>query len=45
MRLRHIVVVTLLLLTPTVSFAQSANPLTANAKIQFGALSGFVRSI
>ena len=24
------------------SFAQSANPLTANAKIQFGALSGFV---
>jgi uncharacterized damage-inducible protein DinB len=42
MRLRHIVVVTSLLLTPAVSFAQSANPLTANAKIQFGALSGFV---
>jgi len=42
MRFRHIVVVASLLLTPGVSFAQSANPLTANAKIQFGALSGFV---
>ena len=27
---------------PVVSSAQGANPLTANAKIQFGALSGFV---
>jgi uncharacterized damage-inducible protein DinB len=27
---------------PTVSLAQTANPLTANAKIQFGALTGFV---
>jgi uncharacterized damage-inducible protein DinB len=42
MRFRDFVVVVLLLLTPAVSFAQSANPLTANAKIQFGALSGFV---
>ena len=42
MRFRDFVVVALLLLTPTISFAQSPNPLTANAKIQFGALSGFV---
>ena len=42
MRLRDFVVVVLLLLTPAVSFAQSANLLTANARIQFGALSAFV---
>jgi uncharacterized damage-inducible protein DinB len=42
MRLRCVVVVVSLLLMPAVSFAQSASPLTANAKIQFGALSGFV---
>jgi hypothetical protein len=42
MRFRSFVIVVLLLLMPTVSFAQSTNPLTANAKIQFGALSGFV---
>jgi uncharacterized damage-inducible protein DinB len=30
------------LILPAVSFAQSANPLTANAKIQLGALTGFV---
>ena len=43
MRFRCILVVVVsLLLTPAVSFAQSANPMTANAKIQFGALSGFV---
>ena len=42
MRVRDFVVVVLLLLTPGVVFAQSANPLTANARIQFGALSGFV---
>jgi uncharacterized damage-inducible protein DinB len=32
----------LLIATPTASFAQTASPLTANAKIQFGALTGFV---
>ena len=42
MRIRNVVVVALLLLMPSVSFAQGANPMTANAKIQFGALSGFV---
>ena len=44
MRCRCVVVVVSLLLTPAVSFAQTANPnpMTANAKIQFGALSGFV---
>ena len=42
MRFRCFAVVVSLLLTPAVSFAQSANPMTANAKIQFGALSGFV---
>jgi len=42
MRFREFVVVVLLVLTPAVSSAQSANPLTANARIQFGALSGFV---
>ena len=47
MRLRHLVYALLLLLTPAICFSQTAkppvaNPLTANAKIQFGALSGFV---
>lgn len=42
MRVRDVVIPVLLLLSPAVSFAQNANPLTANAKIQFGALSGFV---
>ena len=42
MKIRDVFVVLLLLSTPAVSFAQSANPMTANAKIQFGALSGFV---
>ena len=42
MRVRDFVVVVLLLLTPGVVLAQIANPLTANARIQFGALSGFV---
>ena len=32
----------LLIALPATALAQSANPLTANAKIQFGALSGFV---
>ena len=30
------------LLAPSAALAQSANPLTANAKLQFGALTGFV---
>jgi uncharacterized damage-inducible protein DinB len=42
MNLRHFVFVTLLVATPAIGFAQTANPMTANAKIQFGALSGFV---
>lgn len=42
MRCSSFVVAALLLVTPAASFAQSANPMTANAKIQFGALSGFV---
>ena len=44
MKLPCVAVVVSLLLTPAVSFAQTANPnpMTANAKIQFGALSGFV---
>ena len=42
MRFRNFVIVALLLLAPSVSSAQNANPLTANARIQFGALSGFV---
>ena len=42
MRFGCIVVAASLLFMPAVSFAQSANPMTANAKIQFGALSGFV---
>ena len=42
MRGRDVVAVVVLLLTPAVSFGQTSNPLTANAKIQFGALSGFV---
>jgi uncharacterized damage-inducible protein DinB len=40
MKLRPLALV--LLLIPAAAFAQPANPLTANAKIQFGALSGFV---
>ena len=35
-------VIALVLLLPAHSFAQNANPMTANAKIQFGALTGFV---
>ena len=42
MGVRRPIVVALLLMLPAVSFAQNANPLTANAKIQFGALTGFV---
>jgi uncharacterized damage-inducible protein DinB len=42
MRVRCVLFAALLLILPAESFAQSANPLTANAKIQFGALTGFV---
>jgi len=42
MRVRPLACAALLLILPAVPFAQSANPLTANAKIQFGALTGFV---
>jgi uncharacterized damage-inducible protein DinB len=42
MRVPYLVSAALLLLWPGVSLAQSANPLTANAKIQLGALTAFV---
>ena len=42
MNLRHLVFAALLVAIPAAGSAQTANPLTANAKIQFGALSGFV---
>lgn len=42
MPLRIIAIAALGLLPPSVGVAQPANPLTANAKIQLGALSGFV---
>ena len=35
-------VLVLLFAAPSVALAQNPNPLTANAKVQFGALSGFV---
>jgi uncharacterized damage-inducible protein DinB len=42
MRFERAVLVLLLLATPSLALAQNPNPLTANAKVQFGALSGFV---
>jgi uncharacterized damage-inducible protein DinB len=36
------IVLAVALLVPSVALAQNPNPLTANAKVQFGALSGFV---
>ena len=42
MRFRHSGLAALLLALPTTSFAQIANPLTDNAKIQLGAITGFV---
>ena len=42
MILRRFVMVSALILIPAASFAQNANPLTANAKLQFGALTGLV---
>jgi uncharacterized damage-inducible protein DinB len=41
MRVR-LLIAALLLILPGKSFAQSPNPLTANARVQFGALTGFV---
>ena len=42
MRVRQFVLATLFTALPIASFAQGANPLTANVKIQLGALTGFV---
>ena len=42
MRFRHLILAALLVATPAVSFAQGANPLTANVKIQLNAITGFV---
>lgn len=42
MRIRQFVFATLFTALPIASFAQGANPLTANVKIQLGALTGFV---
>jgi uncharacterized damage-inducible protein DinB len=42
MLIKLILLSTALVATPVVSSAQSANPLTANAKVQFGALTGLV---
>jgi len=42
MKLSSLVLAAALIALPSVTNAQSANPLTANAKVQFGALSGFV---
>ena len=42
MRCERAVLVLLLLAVPSLALAQNPNPLTANAKVQFGALSGFV---
>ena len=42
MRVHCLVSVVVLLAMPVLTFAQNASPLTANAKIQFGALTGFV---
>jgi len=38
----QVLLVTVLMVMPALAAAQSANPLTANAKVQFGALTGFV---
>jgi uncharacterized damage-inducible protein DinB len=39
---RHVLLAAALLALPAMSAAQGANPLTANAKVQFGRVSGFV---
>jgi uncharacterized damage-inducible protein DinB len=42
MKLSSLVLAAALVALPSITSAQTANPLTANAKVQFGALSGFV---
>lgn len=42
MVLRRLALLSALILVPAASLAQTANPLTANAKLQFGALTSFV---
>jgi len=42
MSVARLIVVVALAAAPVAASAQNANPLTANAKVQFGALSGFV---
>jgi uncharacterized damage-inducible protein DinB len=42
MSIRYFVLAVAVVALPSAAIAQTANPLTANAKIQFGALSGFV---
>ena len=42
MKLSSLVLAAALAISSSDAFAQQANPLTANAKIQFGALTGFV---
>jgi uncharacterized damage-inducible protein DinB len=42
MKLSSLVLVASLAISSSDAFAQQANPLTANAKVQFGALTGFV---
>ena len=42
MSIRPLVLAALLVALPSTAMAQAANPLTANAKLQFGAISGFV---
>jgi uncharacterized damage-inducible protein DinB len=42
MNARHLVLAALLVALPATASAQASNPLTANAKVQFGRVSGFV---
>jgi uncharacterized damage-inducible protein DinB len=42
MKMSSLVLAAALVALPSATYAQTANPLTANAKVQFGALSGFV---
>ena len=42
MNVLRLILVTIFMATPAMAAGQTANPLTANAKVQFGALTGFV---
>ena len=42
MTVARFIVALAIIAAPAAASAQNANPLTANAKVQFGALSGFV---